>query len=75
MSVLENLVGQRFDTLEDLKEKIESLTGRKVNTIIESESEKPEETDDMIDFEFELFDIHTIWYLKDNGNKYYITEV
>ena len=29
----------------------------------------------MIDFEFSEFDIHTLWYLKDNADRYYITEV
>jgi hypothetical protein len=73
--MLENLVGKHFDTLEDLKKEIENLTGEKVSTIIESESEKLEGTDDMIDVEFELFDIQTIWYQKDDVGRYYITEV
>ena len=72
---LNSLVGERFSTLEELKRKIEILTGKKVTTIIESESERPEGTDFMIDFEYEEWDIHTIFYLKDNGGKYYITEV
>ena len=41
----------------------------------ESESERFEECDFMIDYEFEEFDIHTLWYLKDNAVNYYITEV
>lgn len=73
--MLATLVGNRYETLELLKNDIEIITGKKVNTIIESESERFEEMDYMIDFEFEDFDIHTIFYLKDNGNKYYITEV
>ena len=72
---LNSLVGERFSTLEELKERIEFLTGKKVNTIVESESERPEGTDFMIDFEYEEWDIHTIFYLKDNNEKYYITEV
>ena len=73
--MLEKLVGRRYETLEQLKNDIEILTGKKVNAIIESESERFEEMDFMIDYEFELFDIHTLFYLRDNGNRYYITEV
>lgn len=72
---LENLVGRRYETLESLKNDIEILTGMEVGAIMESESEKPEDTDEMIDFEFDLFDIHTIFYLRDNAGRYYITEV
>ena len=73
--MLEKLVGRRYETLELLKNDIEVLTGKKVNAIIESESERFEEMDFMIDYEFEEFDIHTLFYLKDNANRYYITEV
>jgi len=72
---LEKLVGCRFESLDAIKERIESVTGKKVNAIIESESERPEDLDFMIDFEFKDWDIKTIFYLKDNGGKYYITEV
>ena len=72
---MERLVGRRFKTLDKLKEEIEKITQKKVNSIIESESDRLEETDFMIDYEFELFDIHTMFYLKDNANNYYITEV
>ena len=72
---MERLVGRRFNTLDELKEEIEKLTQKKVNSIIESESDRLEDTDYMIDYEFELFDIHTMFYLKDNANNYYITEV
>lgn len=72
---LEDLVGRRFRSLEELKARIEDLTGRKVGAILESESEMMEETDYMIDYEFELSDIHTMYYLKDNAGNYYITEV
>ena len=73
--MLEKLVGRRYETLELLKNDIEVLTGKKVNAIIESESERFEEMDFMIDYEFEEFDIHTLFYLKDNAGNYYITEV
>ena len=71
----ERLVGRRFKTLDELKVEIEKITQKKVNAVIESESDRLEETDFMIDYEFELFDIHTMFYLKDNANNYYITEV
>ena len=73
--MLENLVGRRYKTLEELKNDIELLTGKRANTIIESESERYEHLDFMIDYEFEEGDIHTLFYLKDNGGNYYITEV
>lgn len=73
---LNNLVGKRFETLEDLKEVISLLSGKKCITCIESESETEKGTDNMIDFEFEDDDdVYTLFYLKDNANNYYITEV
>lgn len=73
--MLEKLVGRRYETLELLRNDIEILTGKKVNAIIESESDRFDEMDYMIDYEFEEFDIHTLFYLKDNADRYYITEV
>lgn len=73
--MLKSLIGKRYASLELLKNDIEILTNKKVNTILESESERYEHMDYMIDFEFEEFDIHTLFYLKDNGGNYYITEV
>lgn len=73
--MLEKLVGKRYENLDLLKNDIEILTGKTVNTIIESESDRIEGMDFMIDFEFKEFDIHTLFYLKDNGGNYYITEV
>ena len=75
MNMLEKLVGRRYANLELLKNDIEILTGKTVNTIMESESDRLPEQDFMIDFEFEEFDIDTIFYLKDNAGNYYITEV
>lgn len=72
---LEKLVGRRYANLELLKNDIEVLTGKRVNAISESESERFEDTDFIIDYEFEEFDIHSLWYLKDNAGNYYITEV
>lgn len=72
---MKTLVGMRFDSLEKLKEHIEKITNKSVRAIIESESERDKAMDYMIDFEFEVANIHTIFYLKDNANRYYITEV
>ncbi len=75
--MLENLVGRRYANLELLKNDIELLTKRNVKSIIESESDGLEECDFMIDFCFKdnEWDIGTIYYLKDNAGRYYITEV
>lgn len=75
--MLEKLIGRRYANLELLKNDIELLTKRNVKSIIESESDKLEECDFMIDFCFEdnEWDIDTIHYLKDNAGQYYITEV
>ena len=72
---MESLVGGRYEDLDILKADIENISGRKVNAIIESESDRLEGTDLMIDYEFEPFDIHTMFYLKDMADRYYITEV
>lgn len=73
---LYDLVGKRFNTLDQLKVAIEKISSMKVDMIAESQTEKPEDSDDMIDFCYlELQDIHTMFYLKDNAGRYYITEV
>lgn len=73
---LYDLVGKRFNTLDQLKMAIEKISNMKVDMIAESQTERPEDSDDMIDFCYlELQDIHTMFYLKDNARRYYITEV
>lgn len=73
---LYDLVGNRFNTLDQLKMAIEKISNMKVDMIAESQTERPEDSDDMIDFCYlELQDIHTMFYLKDNAGRYYITEV
>ncbi len=73
---LYDLVGKRFNTLDQLKVAIEKISNMKVDMIAESQTERPEDSDDMIDFCYlELQDIHTMFYLKDNAGRYYITEV
>ena len=73
---LYDLVGKRFNTLDQLKMAIEKISNMKVDMIAESQTERPEDSDDMIDFCYlELQDIHTMFYLKDNAGRSYITEV
>lgn len=73
---LYDLVGKRFNTLDQLKMAIEKISNMKVDMIAESQTERPKDSDDMIDFCYlELQDIHTMFYLKDNAGRYYITEV
>ena len=73
---LYDLVGKRFNTLDQLKMAMEKISNMTVDMIAESQTERPEDSDDMIDFCYlELQDIHTMFYLKDNAGRYYITEV
>ena len=75
-SVLENIVGRRYASLDLLKNDIEVFTEKNVTHIVESDSDKFEEMDFMIDYEIEGSDkVYTLFYLKDNGGSYYITEV
>jgi hypothetical protein len=76
-SKLRKIVGKRYENLQLLKHDIEILTGEIIKEISESESDRLEEMDFMIDFYFENeeFEVHTLFYLKDNDGKYYITEV
>lgn len=73
---MDKLIGKRFKNLKDLKTDLEKLHNCKVVNIFESESERLEDSDFMIDYELENdTDVYTIFYLKDNANNYYITEV
>ena len=70
------MLGTRHKTLEDLKECLQKYLGKKVVNIFESESERLENLDYMIDYELENDNnVYTIYYLKDNENNYYITEI
>ena len=71
------LVHHRFRSLDRIRETIERATGRKIHAIAESQTEPFEGGDFMIDYEFEdrVGDVLTMFYLKDNANNYYITEV
>lgn len=74
-SILENLVGRRYASLDLLKNDIEILIEKNVTNIEESNSDRFEEMDFMIDYEIEGSDkVYTLFYLKDNCGSYYITE-
>ena len=77
ITLSKKIVGKRYESLDLLKADIETCLKRTVETIIESESERPEKLDFMIDYCFEddIDEIETLFYLKDNAGKYYITEV
>ena len=49
----QNLIGNRYKNLEDLKTDLEKLHNCKVINIFESESERLEDSDFMIDYELE----------------------
>lgn len=72
---INRMIGKRYYDLEAVKGDLECLTGNKVLTIMFSETEKPEECDDMIDYEFETGQVETMYYLKDNSGKLLITEI
>lgn len=72
---LGQLAGRRFVYLNQLKDKIEKITYEEVNAIIESESERIPEINFMIVDLKKGTEVYTIHYLKDNGGRYYITEV
>lgn len=73
---MELLVGRRFYTLYDIKDEIEKLTGKTVEKIFISESDRCLDCDNMIDYCFENDDnVYTMFYLIDNAYRFYITEV
>lgn len=74
---LENLVGKRYKNLDLLKHDIETITNKKIEVITESDSDRFDDMDFMIDFYFENDEsnVYTAFYLKDNSGNYYITEV
>lgn len=72
---ISRIIGRRYETLDLLRCDIELLTGKDVAIIMESESDRLEEMDFMIDFQFSNdCEIYTIFYLLDNAGRYYITE-
>ena len=75
---LEALVGTRYVNLPEFKKVIEDVTGKKVYTIVDegyTEASRDFGTDCEILVEFANYEQYTIFYLKDNNNNYYITEI
>ena len=48
---MERLVGRRFGSLDEIRNEIEKITHKKIGTIFESESDRLEECDFMIDYD------------------------
>ena len=74
---MEKLIGRRYKNLNLLKHDIETITNKKIEVITESDSDRFDDMDFMVDFYFENDEsnVYTAFYLKDNSGKYYITEV
>ena len=73
--MLQKLIGNRYENLDLLKSDIESLSKSKVTSMGESEHEEYTWIDNIIDVELDDCDLVEVFYLKDNGGKYYITEI
>lgn len=73
--MFESLVSRRFATLKELKEAAQKLTNYKITTCINLGKPDLEGIDNEILIEFANEQQITFWYLKDNANNYYITEV
>lgn len=70
------IVGNRYSSLENLKKDLEKYYNCKIINIVKSQSESIENIDNMIDYELENSDnVYTLFYLFDNQKKYYITEL
>lgn len=67
------LVGGRYTSLEQLKDRIETVIGYEVSEIKEVEK-APEGCDDRIIAKFVVGGEAWVYYIKDNFGRYYITE-
>lgn len=75
---LNKILLKRYEKIKEIKADIEELTKRKVYCIVDegrTDATNDFGTDCEILFEFENYEQHTIFYLKDNMNRYVITEV
>lgn len=79
MSSLKNMVGKRYNSLEDIKKDMETITGQKVISMIFADIDPEEleqrEMDNMIDYELKYGEVQTLYYLHDNAGRILITEV
>jgi hypothetical protein len=78
---LETLVGMRFSSLDSIADVLKKTFGAIDPRVFESESERLESQDFCLDASLDSraedgdYEDFVLWYLKDNDNNYYITEV
>jgi hypothetical protein len=71
----ENLVGLRYSSLEVMSKKLTSVFGEEIE-VSESDAELTEEMDNQLVFAMDESELDVdLYYLKDNADNYYITEV
>lgn len=71
---LEKIVGERYNTLQEVQKDIEDITGKKIRDI-EDSNMPGTRTDFIMSYRFmDSDDFHILHYLKDNAGNYYITE-
>lgn len=71
---LEKIVGERYNTLQEVQKDIEDITGKKTRDI-EDSNMPGTRTDFIMSYRFmDSDDFHILHYLKDNAGNYYITE-
>lgn len=79
MTSLKNMIGKRYNSLEDIKKEMEKITGQKVVSMIFADTDpeefEPQELDNMIDYELKYGEVQTLYYLCDNAGRILITEV
>lgn len=73
--LLQKLVGKRFVSIPWLKETIEKLVHDDVKILEETPDEIPENCDDYLDLSFGDDEDYCIYYMTDNANRFYITEI
>jgi len=80
LQLLNRIAYCRFESIDQIKDKLKELSGLEIN-LFESESNKLEGNDHILDGEFILneekseYNPFTIYYLKDTVDRYFITEV
>lgn len=73
-NALKKIVGQRYNSLQEVQKDIEDITGKKIRDI-EDSNMPGVRTDFIMSYRFtDSDDFHILHYLKDNAGNYYITE-
>ena len=72
--IMESLVGRRYKNIRDIENLLREQTGEAVY-LYPSVSELLPTQDYLIDGEIGNGNYFGLWYLKDNADQYYITEV